>query len=393
MLCISLVAFGLCPLRKKKLTLIISRAGIGGAQAHVLSLIEHFAEHYDLLLISGSTGPLIDQANAIGARTLVIPKIDSFNAFKALLALRAKLAQEQPDLVHVHSALASFYGRMATKLCGLKTLYTVHGWHFFDEPNRVSMFIKIAVEWVFQYLTNYWITVSEFDHQMGVKYGLFRACNARVIVNGIAPTQHLNQKYTTNKLVLDSTENDVFKLVFIGRIARQKNVLSALEIIECTAPSVHLTLYLSGKVSAEIVRAINSSSAQNRLTLIMNNPYAANELEQFSMMLMTSRYEGMPIVALEAMRAGLAIIATDVCGMNEVIEQGKTGILVPADQIDQIAQHINDLASEHLRDRTNGPSKVERMGAVAQENFIQYFTEEKMLERTACIYRQLLCAQ
>ncbi len=363
------------PQSKRKIAYIITRGGIGGAQAHVAELLNHFRQAYEPLLITGSDGYLASEAQLLGIRTYVVEELDSFHAITAVLRLRKIIASEQPDLVHVHSALASFYGRLAAKLCGKKTVYTVHGWHFFDEPSRLSEWLKIAVERGYKPFTDYWITVSKFDHRVGLDKGLIKSSRGCAIANGIAPLQ-------TNPDPKRPAKSDEFKLIFIGRAARQKNVGSAIKVLEGTTQNVRLTAYLSGLNSNDEIDAlVNASPASDRTQVHLNNPDAAQALTQHSALLMTSRYEGMPLAALEAMRAGLPIVATNVCGMSEIIEHQVTGFLLPPEQEHELAEAINRLATD--------PVLASKLGSAARQKYESEFQLENMLRSVADVYESL----
>ena len=98
-------------------------------------------------------------------------------------------------------------------------------------------------------------------------------------------------------------------------------------------------------------------------------------------MLLTSRYEGMPLCVLEAMRAGLPVVATDVCGMNEIVKNGVTGYLYDLYDVDEAVNCIKHLL--------NIEKRIE-MGAMAQESFRENFRAQVMAQRTAEIYAELL---
>ncbi len=338
------------------------------------SLIAEFSQHYEVQLIAGSAGPLLEQARELNVSARVVKEIDSFNGLIAIYKLRKILKEEKPDLVHVHSALASFYGRVAAKLCGLKTLYTVHGWHFFDEKTRASRFLKVGIERAFKPFTDRWITVSEFDRNEGLAHSIVDAQRTDVIPNGIASVASFGQARTEGE--------SQFRLVFVGRAARQKNHDSAIRILEQSFKTISLDLYLSGDdVHLDAVeKRIEQSQSKDRLTLYKNDSNAALKLADYSAMLMTSRYEGMPIVALEAMRAGLPIIATNVCGMNEVVEQSVTGYLHAPDDEESMVCSLNALAA--------APQSTETMGRMAKRVFSEHFLESLMLQRTMSVYRQ-----
>ncbi len=355
----------------KKLTYIITRSDIGGAQFHTLALLEKFKHSYDILLISGSEGVLSDRARALGIRTMVITQIDSFNVISAIYRIRLALNAEQPDLVHVHSSLASFYGRCAAKLTNIRTLYTVHGWHFSHEPNALKRRIKIAIERGLKWTTSHWITVSNFDHQLGREHNLFRHDCVDTINNGVEPSSTATTRPSGNTL----------EVVFLGRATYQKNCESAIRVLELTHDDVRLTMFASGGSVEELTTQLSRSSAKHRIRLVLDDPNAAERLKNYSVMLLTSRYEGMPLGALEAMSNGLAVISTDVCGMNEVVKNEVNGYLVAQDNEQIIADKLNSLLTDK--------GTLRQMGQASFELYEANFTLNRMLTRVSEVYTKL----
>ena len=90
---------------------------------------------FHFVLCVGTTGKLVQTFDSLNLKTYKLPSLNKKYFFSSALSVAKILIQEQPDLVHTHSAVASFVGRITAKLLRKKTLYTVHGWHFV--PNSV----------------------------------------------------------------------------------------------------------------------------------------------------------------------------------------------------------------------------------------------------------------
>ena len=359
-----------------KIVLVITRSDIGGAQNHVLSLIEEFHQRYQIVLVAGSEGFLAQSVSALGLKVIILNELDSYNPLKAIWKLKAILTEESPNLVHTHSSLASFYGRAAAKLCGLKVLYTVHGWHFASELNPIKWGIKVGLERCFRSLTDHWIAVSEFDRQLGNRFSLFKSEKTDVIANGIKSTP-INRDFGKS----DNIDKPL-EVVFVGRSTYQKNCAAALKVLAQAQQNVNLTMFASGGQISILQEEHSRSPEKHRIKLILNEPNAALEMDKFSVMLATSRYEGMPLGVIEAMRSGLAIISTDVCGMNELIADGENGYLFKQADIKGMANQLNVFAKDRRL--------VVQMGEVSRARYEQWFTLDKMLSSTEAVYNKLL---
>jgi glycosyltransferase involved in cell wall biosynthesis len=355
---------------------VITRSDIGGAQSHVLSLIKAYRHHYEIVLITGSRGFLSDSVASMGVKVHFLFELDSFNIPKAVAGLKRLLISEAPDLVHTHSSLASFYGRAASKMCGLKVLYTVHGWHFAAERNPIKWCIKVCLELAARRFTDYWLVVSEFDLKLGLKFRLFNPRKVNVIVNGIEDTLI---KRDDERL---SGSSEALEVVFVGRSTYQKNCESALAVMAYTKSNTNLTMFASGGQMASLKAAHHKSPVKSRIKLIIDEPNAASEMHKYNLILITSRYEGMPLGVLEAMRAGLAIVSTDVCGMNELVIQGQNGFLFEQKDIKGIAKQLDSFAEDR--------SQLTEMGKVSRLRYEQLHTLDEMLQATENVYKKLL---
>lgn len=357
---------------KKKITYIITRGVIGGAQFHTLDLIKEFSKDYEILLISGSDGVLVSEAKKNNVRVKVVPEIDSLNFLFAITKLYKILKSEGASLIHVHSSLASIYGRIAAKLSKIEVVYTVHGWHFAHEPSKVKKSVKINVERLLKSFTSYWITVSEFDGRLGDQHNLFASGRVRTIPNGVQQSQ--------NKFVPAGLRK--LSAVFVGRATYQKNCDSAINVLEHSKSGVGLTMFASGGNISSLEYLVEKSSAAKKIKLVVNEPNASGKVHKYSVMLVTSRYEGMPLSVLEAIREGLVIISTDVCGMDEVVVDGVNGYLLPENNEKEMARLLDGLIAN--------PEKLNEMSEQSRVLFNEKFTLTRMLDANREIYKKII---
>ena len=320
----------------------------------------------------GTDGPLIVSIRDQGVEVKVIPQLNSKTFFPALILLYKIIRKEKPDLIHTHSAIASFIGRIAGMLARTKTLYTVHGWHFVPNSVLQRRLFGLMLEVIVRPFTSAWISVSDYDLDLGLRTGVIAEKRAWVIPNGV--------EYHDNKSNYE--ESNVLRLVFVGRASFQKNCLEALFILKRCSKHVLLTMYVtSGDHLNSIKQAINDNGLEQRVTLIVDSAYVTQDLNLFDVMLLTSRYEGMPFCLLEAMRAGLPIIAADVCGLNEVVDHGRTGYLYTLYNFDEAVGYIAELDDVKVR---------RQLGNQAHLRFKQSFQSKQMASKTAEVYEILL---
>jgi glycosyltransferase involved in cell wall biosynthesis len=121
---------------KKRILLLITRSEPGGAQSHVLELLQGLKKKYEVILATGEQGFLLDEAKVLGIEAFLLPSlkrnISPVNDIKAYKEIRDTLLQTRPDLVHTHSSKAGILGRLAAHRLGIKNIFTAHGWAFAD---------------------------------------------------------------------------------------------------------------------------------------------------------------------------------------------------------------------------------------------------------------------
>jgi len=358
---------------RKKILIIVTRAELGGAQNHIASLVNNLDKELDFVLCTGTEGQLIETFDSLNLKSYVLPSLDKKRFFSSAVSIAKILIQEQPDLVHTHSAVASFVGRITAKLLRKKTLYTVHGWHFVPNSVTKRRLLGPILELIAKPFTDYWITVSRYDKKIGLKKNVIVKNRCSVVENGVADHIPITHKPQINKL----------NVAFIGRATYQKNCLAAIHIIQQCHPQIHLSIFsANGDHLPELHSVINDQSLNDRIKLIDNEEQAGEKLKDFDALLMTSRYEGMPLCALEAMRTGLPIVASDVCGMNEVVHHHENGYLYDLNDLDQASQYLNELLNE--------PNKRLKLGANSRAKFEENHLEKQMVEKTFQIYKKLL---
>jgi glycosyltransferase involved in cell wall biosynthesis len=171
-------------------------------------------------------------------------------------------------------------------------------------------------------------------------------------------------------------------LLFLGRIEPQKRLdvaLRAFATVAASDPDVRLRIAGTGTQAAEMAELATSLGIDSRVEFLgLVDPSAVNALlDETTIFLMSSDYEGLPIALLEAARKGRPTVATDVGGTREIVIDGQSGLLVPSEDPDALAGAIRTLLSD--RDR------AEEMGAAAQRHFHGGFA----LDACASTYERL----
>lgn len=276
----------------------------------------------------------------------------------------------KPDVVHIHSTWAGFAIRSAPVRRSAKIVYCPHGWSFAMEVNAAQRMFFSFVERLLMHKTDAVVNVSHYEKMIAIQAGL-NPLKQHVISNGI---QNKKLEFNGRKYFSD----DKINYIFIGRLDRQKGIDYLLKEVEnLDSETYHFHIFGSeivGKKQLKQREAHNVTfygwTARERIMEILRDADG---------IVMPSRWEGLPITALEAMRAGKAIIASDRSCFPEIVEDGISGALFEMDVPGALRKCIAPLTRVELH----------KMGVAARVRFEQEFTADKQAQKIMELYEQL----
>lgn len=366
------------PLRRPRVAYLITNSEVGGAQAHVTDLLKALHGRIDAVLLAGGDGPLFAAAQASGAQTVRLTLLDNalspwraVTAFKQLItALRAA----RPDLIHVHSAKAGALGRLAGWVLGIPVVYTVHGFAFKPAAPARQRIIARLVEWLLAPLTARMICVAEAERAMANTLPI-PSKRVHVIRNGIAEA-------TT---ALAVPEAALRRITMVARLAAPKRAdLVIRAFAQAALPDCELALAGEGPEMATL-RALADTVAPGKVRFLGAVSDVPALLASAQLFVLASDHEGFPLSILEAMRAGLPIIASDLPGIREQLADGDCGRLIPGSDDQRWAAMLVQLARD--------PGERERLGNAARAHWEQHFGMDRMATATWQVYQQVLLDQ
>jgi len=359
---------------------IITKSELGGAQSHVADLLDGMrGGDYELHLAAGVEGPLTERAREWGVGVHLLPLLQhAIHPWRDVAAVRecaALLRQLKPDLVHAHSSKAGMVARLAGKGTGIPVVFTVHGWGFNPGPSRPARGLAWAVEWMLAKGGGRIICVSEHSRQSALASRIGSAAQLVTIRNGIAPDAPRAHP-----------EKDPPRLVMVARFAKPKDYASLLQAaawLEAhSAPPYSLDLVGSGP-QMDAMRALSQQlNLEGRVRFLGDQSEVPALLAGAQGFILSSYSEGLPLSIMEAMRAGLPIIATNVGGIPEEVEAGVNGWLVPP--------HDAPALGAALRELLESPARRLSMGRASREKFEREFTRDRMIGQIEQLYRDVL---
>jgi glycosyltransferase involved in cell wall biosynthesis len=292
---------------------IITRNIAGGAQ----TVLAHIANS---LVLRGHQVSIVAGEGDGSLWTILDERIEIINCptlkrslslkadLKTFLCLRKVYNEFQPDIIHLHSSKAGLLGRLA--LPQNKIVYTVHGY----DSVRKAFPIFRPIEYLMQYLCAAVVGVSKYD-EIKLKADKIRR-NVSFIYNGIP-----DNEIDTN-LRWDFPNKYKKTILCVARISPQKNLILFLKIAKLLPQYAFVWIGNTEKVDnkCENVFFLGNITAAGRYCYLCD------------LFILTSNYEGLPMTIIEAMSYGKPIVASNVGGISEIVENGKNGFTCDNDE-------------------------------------------------------------
>jgi glycosyltransferase involved in cell wall biosynthesis len=361
---------------------IVTRADpMGGVQVHVRDLAAALRErgHHPTVIIGGN-GPLLAQLRDRGIRTIVarhlaVP-INPVRDLRALQEISAVLKELQPDLVAVHSAKAGILGRLAARSLRIPVILTAHGWTFTPGIPRLQAAVYQGIERMVGRFTDKIMTVSEFDRQLGLSARIVPESRLVTVYNGIPDVPaHLRA---------DPSRTPV-RLIMVARLAPQKDHITLLRALAGLQDfQWELDLVGEGPLLEQTRALAASLKLSGRVHFLGQRTDVEQLLANAQVGILISNWEGFPISILEAMRAGLPVVASAIAGVGESVRDDESGYLVPRGDVDV----LRDRMARVLAD----PQLRARLGASGRRLYERHFTLEAMVQGALAVYREVVSA-
>jgi glycosyltransferase involved in cell wall biosynthesis len=297
--------------------------------------------------------------------------------------LRRFLRRENVGLVHAHQYTPFFYALLARfPFRRVPVLLNEHGRHQPDYPRPKRMlFNRLALR-----RRDRVVGVGEAVRQALIQNEGFPAARVGVIYNGIdlAPFAEPCPDRTVLRAELGLGANDLvlFQVARLDYLKDHATAIRTLEGVVAVRPDVRLVLVGEGPEQGKIEDLIRQKNLGANVRLLGLRKDVARLLSAADLFLLTSTSEGIPLTLIEAMAAGLPVVSTNVGGVAEVVEEGRTGLLAPSGDDAALAERVLRLAA--------APDMRASMGAAGKERAYAVFSEKQMHGNYERLYREML---
>jgi glycosyltransferase involved in cell wall biosynthesis len=374
---------------------IITKLELGGAQQNTLFTVSHLNRaRFRPILITGEPGLLDREARAMsGLKWYQVPSlirpIRPFSDLHALVTLTKLLAHIQPHIVHTHSSKAGILGRCAARLARVPiVIHSIHGFGFTPNQHPLTRHMLVVLERRIARLTTRFFAVSEANRRAGISLGIFRAQDCSVIRSGV------DLKALRRTRILVSVKKREMglnlKASVIGMIAALKPQKAPLDFVRVAAlvrqqhPHVEFVLIGDGELRSVVEHEVDRCGLSTIFHIFGWRHDIAEILRCIDIFMLTSRWEGLPRVYLEALASGLPVVGTRVDGASEVIRDGINGFLCDPGDVGGLAERAMFLLRH--------PDEAKRMGHNA-ESISSEFDIYEMVLRQEREYERLMAQQ
>ena len=350
-----------------KVLLIIVRSDFGGGPRHVHQLVENLPEEINLFMAYPEDGdpyadwwknnPRIKGYCSIPYRKFTISTLWKLKSFVKINNI---------DIVHSHGNGAGLYSRLLKILCpSLKVVHTFHG----ITDNYASLLKAFANKLsgvILSKFTDSFILVGKGELELGAKLHILNRTKSHIIYNGIdTPPAH------------QVSLGGVLNIATLSRFDYQKNMDMAYEIASHFKKNrdVRFTWIGNGEEFARLKVKAEKENLNITFTGFSTEPM--KYLSEANLYLSTSRFEGLPYALVEAASMSIPVIATNVIGNNECVENGKTGYLF--ENVDEAVNIINGFLQN--------PSKIVEFSKNSRMFFLSNFTIDKMINELLNVYK------
>lgn len=350
--------------------------GVGGLERVVSLLCRHLdpARFESSALCLREGGEFADELSADGIPVHVLPWSSDRVDYTAFRRVAEVLRRERIDVIHTHNTGPFFHGGLGATLAGVRThIHTDHARTF---PDRMRWMVA---EHLLSHLAYRVVGVSEHTTRNLVRYERIPESRLVTIPNGIdLPPPSRPRREVRASLGLP---DDVPVVGTAGRLTHQKGLeylVRAAAALRPRHPGLHTLIVGEGPEREPLEELARSLGVQDRVLFLGVRMDIADLFGALDLYALPSRWEGLPMAILEAMAAGLPVVASSVGGVPTAIRHGQEGLLVPAEDDGALAQALDEVLSD--------PSTLARMGSASRRRYEARFTVSTMALRYQQLY-------
>jgi len=366
-----------------KILHIISSGGMYGAEAVILNMSRVLNEgaHHSTLGVFANTSNSNLQLHENAAKEGIESSLISCKGqidWNVVANIRALSARTGADVVHAHGYKADIYVYFALRRLGIPLVSTCHTWY--DNDLMVSLY-GTADRFV---LRKYARIVSSEVKERLLKAGV-RDAKIRLVQNGIDLRPF---DAASPSLRGDARSERMLIVGLVGRLSKEKGIdifLRAAARVLANFPNTRFVVVGDGPDKDALQALSDELNIRDSVSLLGRRDDMPSVYASLDVMVSSSRQEGLPIAVLEGMASGLPLVATAVGEVPSVVLDGRTGVLLPAEDVGLLARGIESLLGD--------ASKRNRFGAAGRKLIEEQFSAERMTADYLRVYEEAIDAE
>jgi glycosyltransferase involved in cell wall biosynthesis len=306
---------------------------------------------------------------------------------KAILDLSKLLRKQQPDVLHAHMVHANLLARVTRLIVSVPVVIcTAHS--TYELPTGVNQTSAVSNrEWAYR-VTDRLCDLTTQVSQTGVERYLFVKATPKhkicFVPNGIDSLLYSSDAHIRSRMRVELGVENQFVWLAVGRFDEVKDYPNLIEAFAKLQSSDALLLIAGQGPLLEPIKSLcNTLNVADRVRFLGVRADIPNVMRAADAFVLSSLYEGMPLVLLEAAATELPIVATNVGGIGELVVQNKTGLLVPPRDAESLAGAAQSLMSLSADERRH-------MGKEGRDFVVKQYSLESVVDKWESIYLDLL---
>lgn len=347
-------------------------------------------EHGESIGIS-APGPYVEELEALGIRHISLPSstrgMNLLADIKAMHQFWKALRTERPDVLHTHNPKPGVYGRILGRLAGVPVVVnTVHGLYATPDSPLARRLLVYGLEGLASRFSDAELVQNEEDLELLSRRRLVSRSKLRLLGNGVDLDRFNPERARAHRdetrAELGLAPDDVVAGM-VGRLVAEKGVPELIEAARMLGPTARVLVAGPNDPEKEdsLAADVLERGAKAGVRFLGMRGDVENLYGAFDIFVLPSHREGFPRAAMEAAASGLPLVATDIRGCRQVVEDGVNGLLVP------VGDPI--LLTESIRALSEDREMRQRMGAASAERARQRFDESRVVEIVITTYRDL----
>lgn len=375
--------------KKKERLLLINQSGKGGLRKHLCDLMSNLDyELFDVWiayndeevddLFRQTIKELSDKVRPVLIRSFV-RELDIKKDLKTYLIISKLIKKINPDIVHCHSSKAGVLGRLAAKRRKVKKIFYTPHWYSFLSPEFSPLKRKIFIiieKYLSIHATKKTFNTSYGERESALSSNVDIKSKFEVIYNGL-PKIKFPSKIDIRKEL--NIPQDIFLFGNTARLSHQKNPVLFIEIANEVIKNnngIHFVWIGDGPLMTEVKLKVSSLDISDNLHLIGSKENSEYLVHGFDAFLSTSNGESFGYSAVEALRAGVPILLSNVMGHNEICIPYENGLLFSNEKTSNIISKVSDFINW---EKTSNKEKI-------VNSFQQRFSIDQMIEKIISNY-------